>query len=47
MTSIEEKFHEKRFYQPLFPGMWFNQRELSLPEGIYQIEILVKTFMKK
>lgn len=33
MTSIEEKFHEKRFYQPLFPGMWFNQRELSLPEG--------------
>jgi hypothetical protein len=19
--------------EPLFPGMWFNQRELSLPEG--------------
>jgi len=34
MTSIEAKFHEKRFYQPLFPGMWFNQRELALPEGL-------------
>ncbi len=33
MSSVEQKFHEKRFYQPLFPGMWFNQRELSLPEG--------------
>ncbi|CAF5165934.1 unnamed protein product [Rotaria magnacalcarata] len=33
MTSIERKFQEKRYYQPLFPSMWFNQRELILPEG--------------
>ncbi|CAF0723441.1 unnamed protein product [Adineta steineri] len=33
MSLIEQKFQEKRFYQPLFPGMWFNQRELTLPEG--------------
>ncbi|CAF2706664.1 unnamed protein product [Rotaria sp. Silwood2] len=33
MTSVEQKFQEKRFYQPLFPGMWFNQRELILPDG--------------
>lgn len=33
ITSIENKFHEKRFYQPIFPSMWFNQRELILPEG--------------
>jgi hypothetical protein len=34
MTVVEQKFREKRFYEPLFPGMWFNQRELSLPEGL-------------
>jgi hypothetical protein len=34
MTLVEQKFREKCFYQPLFPGMWFNQRELTLPEGI-------------
>ncbi|CAF4013700.1 unnamed protein product [Adineta steineri] len=33
MNLIEQKFQEKRFYQPLFPGMWFNQRGLILPEG--------------
>ncbi|CAF1121848.1 unnamed protein product [Adineta ricciae] len=33
ITLIERKFQEKRFYQPLFPSMWFNQRELALPEG--------------
>jgi len=33
MTLVEQKFRDKRFYQPLFPGMWFNQRELQLPEG--------------
>ncbi|CAF0913402.1 unnamed protein product [Rotaria sordida] len=33
MTLVEQKFQEKRFYQPLFPSMWFNQRELILPEG--------------
>ncbi|CAF0979560.1 unnamed protein product [Adineta steineri] len=33
MSLIEQKFQEKRFYQPLFPSMWFNQRELTLPEG--------------
>lgn len=33
MTSVEQKFQEKRYYQPLFPSMWFNQRELMLPEG--------------
>ncbi|CAF1449332.1 unnamed protein product [Adineta steineri] len=33
MSLIEQNFQEKRFYQPLFPGMWFNQRELTLPEG--------------
>ena len=35
MTTVEQKFREKRFYEPLFPGMWFNQRELSLPEGMF------------
>ncbi|CAF3683030.1 unnamed protein product [Adineta steineri] len=33
ISLIEQKFQEKRFYQPLFPSMWFNQRELTLPEG--------------
>ncbi|CAF1145140.1 unnamed protein product [Adineta steineri] len=33
MSLIEQKFQEKGFYQPLFPGMWFNHRELTLPEG--------------
>ncbi|CAF3245595.1 unnamed protein product [Rotaria socialis] len=33
MTSVERKFQEKRYYQPLFPSMWFSQRELILPEG--------------
>ncbi|CAF0762387.1 unnamed protein product [Adineta steineri] len=33
MSLIEQKFQEKRFYQPLFPSMWFNQRELILAEG--------------
>lgn len=33
MTSIEQKFREKRLYQPIFPAMWFNYRELTLPEG--------------
>jgi hypothetical protein len=33
MSVLEKKFQEKRLYQPLFPGMWFNQRELTLPEG--------------
>jgi len=33
MTLFEQKFREKRLYQPLFPSMWFNQRELILPEG--------------
>lgn len=33
MTAVEEKFREKRLHQPLFPAMWFNRRELSLPEG--------------
>ena len=36
MTIIERKFQEKRFYQPLFPSMWFNQRELTLPEGLFR-----------
>lgn len=34
MTLVEQKFREKHYYQPLFPGMWFNQRELILPEGL-------------
>ncbi|CAF0866965.1 unnamed protein product [Rotaria sordida] len=33
MTLVEQKFKEKSFYQPLFPSMWFNQRELALPNG--------------
>ncbi|CAF4182702.1 unnamed protein product, partial [Adineta steineri] len=33
MNLIEQKFQEKRFYQPLFPSMWFTERELALPEG--------------
>ncbi|CAF3683386.1 unnamed protein product [Rotaria sp. Silwood1] len=33
MTLVEQKFQEKSFYQPLFPSMWFNQRELILPDG--------------
>ncbi|CAF4107813.1 unnamed protein product, partial [Adineta steineri] len=33
MSLIGQKFQEKRFYQPLFPSMWFNPRELTLPEG--------------
>ncbi|CAF5042784.1 unnamed protein product, partial [Rotaria sp. Silwood1] len=33
MTLVEQKFQKKQFYQPLFPSMWFNQRELILPEG--------------
>ncbi|UJR37824.1 hypothetical protein I4U23_030514 [Adineta vaga] len=33
ITIIEDKFHAKHFYQPLFPSMWFNQRELTLPDG--------------
>ncbi|CAF1425013.1 unnamed protein product [Adineta steineri] len=33
MSLIEQKFQEKRFHQPLFPSMWFDQRELTLPEG--------------
>ncbi|CAF3867523.1 unnamed protein product [Adineta steineri] len=33
MNLIEQKFQEKRFYQPLFPSMWFSERELTLPEG--------------
>jgi hypothetical protein len=34
MTIVEQKFREKRFYERLFSGMWFNQHELSLPEGL-------------
>lgn len=30
---IKQKFQEKCLYKPLFPSMWFNQRELCLPEG--------------
>ena len=33
MTLVEKKFRENGYYQALFPGMWFNNRELSLPEG--------------
>ncbi|CAF3897878.1 unnamed protein product [Rotaria sordida] len=33
MTLVEQKFQEKSFYQPFFPSMWFNQRELILPDG--------------
>ncbi|CAF0765571.1 unnamed protein product [Adineta steineri] len=33
MNLFVQKFQEKHFYQLLFPGMWFNQRELTLPEG--------------
>ncbi|CAF4452269.1 unnamed protein product [Rotaria sp. Silwood2] len=33
MTLVEQKFQEISFYQPLFPSMWFNQRELILPDG--------------
>ncbi|CAF3988520.1 unnamed protein product [Rotaria sp. Silwood1] len=30
---LNKNFKKKQFYQPLFPSMWFNQRELILPEG--------------
>ncbi|CAF1172849.1 unnamed protein product [Adineta steineri] len=33
MNLFVQKFQEKRFHQPLFPSMWFNERELTLPEG--------------
>jgi hypothetical protein len=41
MSLVQQKFQEKRFYQPLFPGMWFNQRELTLPEGSFVLLSLV------
>lgn len=33
MNDVQEKFQQRRFHQALFPSLWFNQRELNLPEG--------------
>lgn len=33
MAHVQQVFQDKGFHQPLFPAMWFNQRELNLPEG--------------
>ena len=30
---VQEKFQEQQFYTPLFPSLWFNNRELCLPDG--------------
>ncbi|CAF0843089.1 unnamed protein product [Didymodactylos carnosus] len=33
MTNIQQQFHNKQYYQPLFPTMLVNHRSLILPEG--------------
>lgn len=33
MNDVQDKFQQRRFHQALFPSLWFNQRELNLPEG--------------
>lgn len=35
MAHVQNIFQEKGFHQPLFTAMWFNQRELNLPEGTF------------
>ncbi|CAF1474908.1 unnamed protein product [Rotaria sordida] len=30
---FQQKFHQNHLFQPIYPSMWFNHRQLMLPEG--------------
>ncbi|CAF4139981.1 unnamed protein product [Rotaria sordida] len=33
MIMFQQKFHQNHLFQPIYPSMWFNHRQLMLPEG--------------
>ena len=33
MMTFQQKFHQNHLFRPIYPSMWFNQRQLMLPDG--------------
>lgn len=46
MASTRGKFQEKRYYQPIFPSMWFNQRGLKLPDGQFHTNSVQENILR-
>jgi hypothetical protein len=44
MMMFQKKFQQNHLFRPIYPSMWFNPRQLMLPEGNF-FSLMISLFL--